>query len=166
MFGMIKKSNLYVICHNIRSRHNVGSIFRTADAIGITKIFLCGITPAPPHQMITKVSLDAEKFVPWEKRGETWRVIDELKKKGVEIVSLEQTPLSVSLYDFKLMQKSAALILGEEVKGLPQTILNRSDKIVQIPMFGKKESLNVSVAFGVAIYALRKTICPPSALNH
>ena len=147
---------IFVICHNIRSRHNVGSIFRTADGAGVSKIFLCGITPAPPHPNIEKVSLGAEKFVEWEKCKETWRVIDELKKEGVEIISLEQAKNSISLNNLKSGKKSAALILGEEVRGLPQTILNRSDKIVHIPMRGKKESLNVSVAFGIAVYKLRE----------
>ena len=144
----------YVICHNIRSRHNVGSIFRTADAAGVSKIFLCGITPAPPHPNIEKVSLGAENFVAWEKRKETWRVINKLKKEGAEIVSLEQAKGAVSLNDLKSVKKSVALILGEEVKGLPKSILKRSDKIIQIPMRGKKESLNVSVAFGIAVYLL------------
>ena len=147
---------IYVICHNIRSRHNVGSIFRTADGAGVSKIFLCGITPAPPHPNIEKVSLGAEKYIPWEKRKETWRVIDELKKEGVEIVSLEQAKNSISLNNFKPSKKPLALILGEEVKGLPKSILDRSDKVVHIPMYGKKESLNVSVAFGIAVYKLRE----------
>ena len=149
---------IFVICHNIRSRHNVGSIFRTADAAGVAKIFLCGITPVPPHPNIEKVSLGAEKFVEWEKRKETWRVIDELKKKGVEIISLEQAKNSISLNSLKSAKKSVALILGEEVKGLPDSILDRSDKIIHIPMHGKKESLNVSVAFGIAIYKLAEIL--------
>ena len=149
---------IYVICHNIRSRHNVGSIFRTADAAGVAKIFLCGITPVPPHSNIEKVSLGAEKFVEWEKCKETWRVIDELKKEGVEIISLEQAKNSISLNSLKSAKKSAALILGEEVKGLPDSILDRSDKIVHIPMYGRKESLNVSVAFGIAVYKLAEIL--------
>ena len=100
--------------------------------------FLCGITPAPPHPNIEKVSLGAEKYIPWEKRKETWRVIDELKKKGVEIVSLEQAKNSISLNNFKPSKKPLALILGEEVKGLPKSILDRSDKVVHIPMYGKR----------------------------
>src|SRR3989338_7734729 len=150
--------NIYVICHNIRSRHNVGSIYRTADAAGVSKIFLCGITPTPPHPNIEKVSLGAEKFVKWENRKETWRVIDELKKEGVEIISLEQAKGAISLNDLKSVKKSIALILGEELRGLPKTILKRSDKIVQIPMRGKKESLNVSVAFGIAVYKLAEIL--------
>lgn len=151
-------AKIYVICHNIRSRHNVGSIFRTADAAGVAKIFLCGITPVPPHSNIEKVSLGAEKFVEWEKCKETWRVIDELKKEGVEIISLEQAKNSISLNSLKSAKKSAALILGEEVKGLPDSILDRSDKIVHIPMYGRKESLNVSVAFGIAVYKLAEIL--------
>ena len=150
--------NIYVICHNIRSRHNVGSIFRTADAAGVSKIFLCGITPAPPHPNIEKVSLGAENFVAWEKCKETWRIIDKLKKEGAEIVSLEQAKGAGSLNEFKPVKKPMALILGEEVNGLPKTILKRSDKIIQIPMCGKKESLNVSVAFGVAVYKLAEIL--------
>jgi len=149
---------IFVICHNIRSRHNVGSIYRTADAAGVSKIFLCGITPTPPHPNIEKVSLGAEKFVKWEKRKETWRVINKLKKEGAEIVSLEQTKGAVYLNNLKSVKKSVALILGEEVNGLPKTILKRSDKIIQIPMRGKKESLNVSVAFGVAVYKLAEIL--------
>ncbi|KKT18938.1 MAG: tRNA/rRNA methyltransferase [Parcubacteria group bacterium GW2011_GWB1_43_8] len=94
----------------------------------------------------------------WEKRKETWRVIDELKKEGAEIISLEQSKGAVYLNDLKSVKKSAALILGEEVRGLPKTILDRSDKIIQIPMRGKKESLNVSVAFGIAVYKLAEIL--------
>ena len=94
----------------------------------------------------------------WEKCKETWRVIDELKKEGVEIISLEQAKNSISLNSLKSAKKSAALILGEEVKGLPDSILDRSDKIVHIPMYGRKESLNVSVAFGIAVYKLAEIL--------
>lgn len=155
----MNKKEFFVVCHNIRSRHNVGSIFRTADAVGVSKIFLCGITPFPPHPNIEKVSLGAEKFVEWEKCKEAWRVISRLKKEGVEIFSLEQMKNSVSLNDLSIVKKSTngiALILGEEINGLPKTILKKSDKIIHIPMYGKKESLNVSVAFGIAVYKLRE----------
>ena len=90
-------SKIYVICHNVRSRHNIGSIFRTADGAGVSKIFLCGITPSPPHPNIEKVSLGAENFVEWEKSKETWRVIEKLKKENFEIVALEQAKNSISL---------------------------------------------------------------------
>lgn len=151
---------IFVICHNIRSRHNVGSIFRTTDGAGVSKIFLCGITPTPPHPNIEKVSLGAEKFVAWEKRKETWRVIDELKREGFGIIALEQDKKAILLSQTDnrcRFAKKVALIVGNEVEGLPQSILKLADKIIYIPMLGKKESLNVSVAFGIAIYNLPTT---------
>lgn len=150
------KKELFVICHNVRSRHNVGSIFRTADAAGFSKIFLCGITPAPPHRDIEKVSLGAEKYVKWEKSKDAWRVIKRLKKENFQIISLERVIGSARYDKFKSSKKSIALIVGNEVNGLPKSILKRSDKIIYIPMMGKKESLNVSVAFGIAAYKLNK----------
>lgn len=147
----------YVICHNIRSLHNVGSIFRTADGAGVSKVFLCGITGTPPRKEISKVALGAENFVPWEKHFQTARLIKKLKKAKVKIVALEQSPKSVRYDKFKSRSPaggSLALILGEETKGLPKKILNLCDAAIEIPMFGKKESLNVSVAFGIAAYKI------------
>jgi len=152
---------IFVVCHNIRSRHNVGSIFRTADGAGVSKIFLCGITPAPPHPNIEKVSLGAEKFVEWEKAKDAWRVMEGLKKDGFEIVALEQAKNAISLSQTDnrcRFAKKIALILGNEVEGLPKSVLKRADKIIYIPMFGQKESLNVSVAFGVVIYKLAEIL--------
>ena len=152
---------IYVICHNIRSRHNVGSIFRTADGAGVAKIFLCGITPAPPHPNIEKVSLGAEKFVPWEKAKDSWRVIEKLKKENFEIVALEQAKNAISLEQTDnrcRFGEKIALVLGNEVEGLPPAILKRADKIIFIPMRGKKESLNVAVAFGIAVYKLAEIL--------
>ncbi len=150
----MNKKEIFVICHNIRSRHNVGSIFRTADAAGVSKIFLCGITPAPPHPNMEKVSLGAENFVAWEKCGQTWKLLDSLKKDGFKIIALEQDKKAVSYNKLKLPKSAAkiALVVGNEVDGLPPAILKRADKIIFILMRGKKESLNVSVAFGVAVY--------------
>ena len=151
---------IYVICHNIRSRHNVGSIFRTADGAGVSKIFLCGITPVPPHPNIEKVSLGAEKFVPWEKFGQTWKLVDKFKKEGFKIIALEQNKKAIPCDKFKLTEgaEKIALIIGNEVEGLPPAILKRADKIIFIPMYGKKESLNVSTAFGIAVYKLAEVL--------
>ena len=154
-------TRIFVICHNIRSRHNVGSIFRTADGAGVSKIFLCGITPAPPHPNIEKVSLGAEKYIEWEKCKETWRIIEKLKKENFEIVALEQAKNAISLDRTDngcRFGEKIALVLGNEVEGLSKNILKRTDKIIQIPMYGKKESLNVSVAFGIAIYKLAEIL--------
>lgn len=154
---MSYSSNMfYVICHNIRSLHNIGSIFRTADGAGVSKIFLCGITGTPPRKEISKVALGAENSVPWEKHRQTARLIKKLKKEGVKIIALEQTKKSVSYDKFK-SRFSLALILGEETKGLPKKILDSCDAAIEIPMAGEKESLNVSVAFGIAVYEIRRS---------
>lgn len=147
------KQKLIIVLNNIRSRENVGSIFRTADAAGVSKIYLCGITPTPPHEKISKTALGAETYVPWEYYKQTWRLLENLKKEGVNIVALEQTKESVDLFKFK-PKFPACLVLGNEVNGLSPQILKYCDKKISIPMYGKKESLNVAVAAGVAIYAL------------
>ncbi|KKR89129.1 MAG: tRNA/rRNA methyltransferase [Candidatus Wolfebacteria bacterium GW2011_GWA2_42_10] len=160
-----------VILHNLRSLHNVGSIFRTADAAGIEKIYLCGITPKPidelgkPRPQLAKVSLGAEKYVKWEKCGQTARLIDKLKKQKYKIFAVEQNKKSIPYYrihypirrssDRIVKKKKIVLVLGNEIKGLPQSILKRADKILEIPMKGKKESLNVAVAFGIVVFHLR-----------
>lgn len=146
--------DFYVICDNLRSRFNVGSIFRTADALGVTKLYLGGITPHPPHPKIETVSLGATKTVPWEHVSQAWRLIDELKNRGVQIVALEQTKKSIPYTKFK-SKFPLALIIGNEVSGVSKSLLRRADKVIHIPMYGKKESLNVSVAFGVAGYEIK-----------
>lgn len=168
-----------VLLHNIRSLHNVGSIFRTADAAEIGKIYLCGITPSPldrfgrPEKNLTKVSLGAEKYVPWKKVRTTGGVIKNLKSAGYRILAVEQSKKSIAYDKFKTgKNKKIALILGNEVKGLPSTILKKCDKILEIPMRGAmvrqahhpkkiklgKESLNVSVSFGIVALELARQL--------
>jgi len=139
----------------------VGSIFRTADAAGVKKLYLTGITPAPtdvfgrPRQQLTKVSLGAEKYVEWEKVKSTGLLIDKLKKDRYKILAIEQAKNATTYYKLKIKrQDKIALIVGSEVKGLPKSILNKADKILEIPMYGRKESLNVSVAFGIVAFHL------------
>jgi len=146
------KKEIYIILHNIRSRFNVGSVFRTADGAGVNKIFLCGITPAPPHPKIAKVSLGAENFVPHETIKNTWRLIEKLKQQGVQVVAVEQAKNSVKYYDYQ-PRFPIAIVLGSETKGLSSAILKRCDSIVEIPMKGKKESLNVATACGIITFA-------------
>ncbi len=158
---------LAVIAHDVRSVHNVGSIFRTADAAGVEKIYLCGITPTPLDRFtqvrpdFAKVALGAEDYIAWESAKTTMEVVDRLKEEGYEIFALEQSARSVPYYDVardpKLAHADArvAIIVGNEVKGLPPSILTASDRILEIPMMGKKESLNVAVAFGIAAFGLR-----------
>lgn len=168
------KHEIYLILDNIRSRENVGSIFRTADAAGVKKIYLCGITPTPitkhePRSMnqetdkIAKTALGAEKWVPWGYRRETWRIITELKNKGIRVIALERfDKLTASRLKIKqenifnyIPEFPLALVLGNEVKGLSPKILKYCDKKIAIPMYGRKESLNVAVAFGIAVYIIR-----------
>ncbi len=161
---------MVVILHNIRSLYNVGSIFRTADAVGIEKIYLCGITPAPidsfgrSRPQLTKVSLGAERYVKWEKLKTTGKLIDEFKKQKYKIFAIEQNPKSIFYYKIKIKKDTfpqesmgkIALVVGNEIKGLPVSILKKSDKVLEIPMFGKKESLNVAVAFGIVVFKIRE----------
>jgi len=154
----MEKREIYLILYNIRSRENVGSIFRTADAAGVKKIYLCGITPTPPHQKISKTALGAETFVPWEYHKQAWRLLLKLKNKNekLKIVGLEQTKDAVDIFKFRPSPAggSLALVLGNEVNGLSPQILRYCDKKIAIPMYGRKESLNVAVAAGVALFQI------------
>lgn len=150
----MERGEFYVICDNIRSLENIGSIFRTADALGATKVFLCGICGTPPNQKIAKTALGAEKTVPFEYHKQTWRLVEKLKKEKVIILSLEQHKKAIPYTKFK-PRFPLALVIGNEVKGVSKKVLAQSDKIIFLPMRGNKESLNVSVAFGVAGYQLQ-----------
>lgn len=152
------KQSLYLILPNIRSCHNVGSMFRSADAFGVKKIFLVGYTATPPKVQIDKVSLGAEKWVPWEKIEDLKSLIKSLKKDGIKIVGLEKTDKSHKierLEDYKI-KESIALIVGNEVDGIDDETLALCDEVMHIPMFGKKDSLNVSVAAGIALYEISR----------
>jgi len=145
----------YVICDNIRSLENIGSIFRTADALNANKIFLCGISGTPPNPKISKTALGAENWIEWEYCGLTWKLIERLKKEKFFVVALEQTENSLRYSKFK-PKFPLALVVGNEIKGVLPSVLKRADRIISLPMFGKKESLNVAVAFGVAAYEINK----------
>lgn len=155
--------HLVVVAHDIRSVHNIGSVFRTADAAGAEKIFLCGITPSPLNRFkevradFAKVALGAERYIPWESGLVTELTIERLKGEGYEILALEQSDQSMPYYKAAPRTRDArvAIVLGNEVKGLPSSILRAADHILEIPMMGKKESLNVAVAFGVVAFSLR-----------
>lgn len=156
---IIRNTMIYVLLHNIRSTHNVGSIFRTSDALGVTKIYLSGYTPTPtdkfnrPRKDVNKVSLGAEKTIPWEYIEDPKKIIKKLKKEGFVIIGLEQSETSV---DYKKVKpKSSFLfIVGNEVDGIEKKILSLCDIVAEIPMKGEKESLNVSVAFGTALFRI------------
>lgn len=143
-----------VILNNIRSLYNVGSIFRTADGAGVEKIWLCGITGHPPNNQITKTAIGAETQVPWEHSKEVVPILHEYKRRNYEIVLLEQMEKSCSYNEFK-PQRPVCLILGNEIEGVSQEIVNLCDHAIEIEMAGLKNSLNVSVAFGVMAYHVR-----------
>ena len=154
-FKEAKKTPLIVILDNIRSLNNIGSVFRTADAFLIEKIFLCGITATPPHKDIQKTALGATDTVVWEHQENTEDVIKELRDKGVKILSIEQAEDAVMLNDFSPKNdETYAIVFGNEVKGVQQSVVSASDYVIEIPQYGSKHSLNISVSTGVVIWDL------------
>ena len=154
---------MIAVLHNIRSMHNVGSIFRIADAAGFSKIYLCGITPTPIDRLgrnriqIAKISLGAESSVSWEKIHSIGGLLKHLGQTGCKILALEQSKQSIPYFRMWVSKKQlgrTALVLGNEIQGLPLEILKLADKTLEIPMHGKKESLNVAVAFGIVAFHL------------
>ncbi len=143
-----------VVLNNIRSLHNVGSVFRTADGAGVEKIWLCGITGYPPQSGISKTALGAEDHVSWEYREDGLSLLKELKIKGYQIVLLEQMQGAVSYYQF-IPKAPVCLVIGNEVSGISDSLLELCDQAVEIDMAGIKNSLNVAVAFGVMAYQIR-----------
>ncbi|MCA9354077.1 MAG: TrmH family RNA methyltransferase [Candidatus Kaiserbacteria bacterium] len=147
----------YLILENIRSAYNVGAIFRTADAAGVSKIFLIGYTPAPIDRFgrvqseIEKTSLGASQTISWEHHKSALPVVADLQEEGVSVVAIEQTSESVSLPTFSV-PKHVAYVMGNEVEGVSKEVLDMVDQVVDIPMLGMKESLNVSVATGIVLY--------------
>ena len=154
-----KKAEIAVLLHNIRSTHNVGSIFRTADALGVNKIYISGYTPTPLDKFdrsrkdIAKVALGAEKTIPWEYVKTSEKIIKTLKEQGYQIIGIEQAKNSI---DYKKVKVNypVLFVVGTEVTGIEKDILKLCDVVAEIPMMGEKESLNVSVAFGVALFRI------------
>ncbi len=168
LFRINRRPQVAAVLVNIRSLWNVGAIFRTADAVGIERLYLCGITPSPfdrfgkVRPQLHKVALGAERTVPWEKVASAPLFIGRLKREGYRIFAIEQSPSALPYWRTSSMKRpfnrrgleKVALVLGNEVSGLSASILQRCDKILEIPMRGKKESLNVAVAFGVVAFHL------------
>lgn len=149
------KNPIVIILDNLRSMHNVGSAFRTADAFLCEKILLCGITAQPPHREIHKTALGATDTVEWEYHENTREAIQHLRSRGYKIASIEQADQSISLEKFKIGPgEKLALVFGNEVKGVQEELVKDSDYVIEIPQFGTKHSLNVSVSIGVVIWDL------------
>ncbi len=146
-----KRNEVYLILDNIRSMYNVGAIFRTADAARVEKLYLCGITATPPRKEIEKTALKTIDHMPWEHVDNTIDIVRKLKNDGVQIVALEQTDHSVDYRKFKF-NKPVAIILGHETLGVDDEVLPECNAIIDIPMYGIANSLNVSVAAGIILY--------------
>ena len=158
-FKTVEKIPLIVVLDNIRSMHNVGATFRTADAFLVQKIILCGITPQPPHREIHKAALGATESVDWKYENDIITVINELKADGFEVIGIEQTTNSKMITDFTIDQsKKYAVILGNEVEGISDEALPHIDFFIEIPQLGTKHSLNVSVCGGIIMWEFAKAL--------
>ncbi len=157
------KHPITVVLDNIRSAYNVGSIFRTSDAARIERLILTGVTTDPMHKAVRKSGLGAEDVVAWERSEDILQTITDLKNTGYEIVALEITDDAISLWDFQPSSSALALIIGNEVSGVDRAVLDFVDRTVQIPQFGTKQSLNVSVAYGIAVMNIVKRIARTAA---
>ena len=153
-FKAAKKKRISIILDNVRSMHNVGSILRTADAFLIEKVYLCGITPKPPHREIRKTAIGAEESVEWEKIDDSISLVASLKEKGYQIIVVEQADKSVPLQLFKPSGKKLAVVFGHEVEGVQDELVKRANTVLEIPQYGTKHSLNISVAAGIVIHQL------------
>ncbi len=152
----VDKMPVYVVVDSIRSNYNVGSIFRTSDGAMIKKLFLCGYTPHPPKKEILKTALGSTDSVEWEFVKDPKSVISKLKEEGVKICALELTSKSKNYYEVKPADFPLCLIIGNEITGVQQELLDMCDFSIEIPQYGIKQSLNVAVAYGVSIFELRK----------
>ena len=154
-FKQVEKTPICIVLDNVRSLNNIGSVFRTADAFLIEKIYLCGITATPPHKDIHKTALGATDSVAWEHRESTLELLEELREEGYTSLAVEQAENAVMLNDFKVGEnKKYALIFGNEVKGVSQEVVSASDLVLEIPQYGTKHSLNISVSVGVVVWDL------------
>ncbi|UOK42783.1 MULTISPECIES: RNA methyltransferase [Flavobacterium] len=154
-FKQANKTPLIIVLDDIRSLHNIGSVFRTADAFLIEKIFLCGITATPPNKEIHKTALGATETVTWEYAKDVLEVIDNLKKGSVAVYAVEQVENSVMLNDFQIKENQKyALVFGNEVKGVAQEAVHLCDGVIEIPQLGTKHSLNISVSAGIVVWDL------------
>ena len=158
-FRAAGKLPLIVVLDNVRSLHNVGSVFRTSDAFRVERIILCGITATPPNSDIHKTALGAEDVVEWQYFESTMDAVEQLRAQGVRVFSIEQCEGSVALQDFPAKQDECyAVVFGNEVKGVQQVVVDASEGAIEIPQFGTKHSLNVSVTAGMVIWEFAKKL--------
>jgi 23S rRNA (guanosine2251-2'-O)-methyltransferase len=152
-FSAQPKFPIVVVLDNIRSFNNVGAFFRTADAFNVEKIYLCGITPQPPHREIQKTALGATETIEWEHVESTIEIVTRLKQQGFKVLTIEQAEKTTFLHHFPVTKEEQyAIVFGNEVDGVEQTVIDMADHIIEIPQFGTKHSLNVSVCAGVVLW--------------
>lgn len=152
-FKQVEKTPIIIVLDNIRSLNNIGSVFRTSDAFLVEKIYLCGITATPPHKDIHKTALGSTDTVDWEYAENTIDLIEKLKAENVKICAIEQAENATMLNDFKPEANTKyALVFGNEVKGVAQNVVSASNTVIEIPQFGTKHSLNISVSCGVVVW--------------
>ncbi|MEN8765236.1 MAG: RNA methyltransferase [Wenyingzhuangia sp.] len=158
-FKATEKTPLIVVLDNIRSLNNIGSVFRTGDAFVIEKIYLCGITATPPNKEIHKTALGATESVDWEYVEDTLDLVEKLKQENIKVCSVEQAEHSIRLQEFTVLpNQKYAIVMGNEVKGVQQEVVNHSDCCLEIPQYGTKHSLNISVTTGIVIWDLFKKL--------
>ncbi len=158
-FKEAEKNPLVVVLDNVRSLHNVGSVFRTSDAFLVESVYLCGITSTPPHAEIHKTALGAEDSVKWNYAEDAVTVVEELKKQNFTVFAIEQAEGSTMLEEVELdKNQKYAIILGNEVKGVQQSVIDKCDACIEIPQYGTKHSLNVSVTAGIIIWEFAKKL--------
>ena len=157
-FKSSNKTPIVVVLDNVRSAFNVGSAFRTSDAFRIEKVYLCGITSTPPNKEIRKSALGSTESVDWEKIDKTEDAILQLKEEGYTICSVEQVENSTMLHQFSVPGKPIAVVFGNEVNGVQQSVIDNSDYCIEIPQIGTKHSLNISVSIGVVLWDLYNKI--------
>ena len=152
-FKKAKKTPLIIILDNIRSLNNIGSVFRTADAFLIKKIYLCGITAKPPHKDIRKTALGSTDSVDWQYSENTIDIVKELKSKKIKVIAIEQAENATMLNNFAVKtEQEYAIVFGNEIKGVTQEVVSESDEVIEIPQFGTKHSLNISVSTGLVVW--------------
>lgn len=152
----VKKLPVYVVLNSIRSSYNVGSIFRTSDGAMIEKLYLCGYTPHPPKKEVLKTALGSQKSVAWEYVKDAKEIILQLKRQGIKICALELTESSIPYYTLRKENFPMALLVGNEISGVSQELLELCDLSIEIPQYGIKQSLNVAVAYGITVFDLRR----------
>jgi len=152
----VKRLPVTAVLNSIRSAYNVGSVFRTSDGAMVEKLYLCGYTPHPPQKEVLKTALGSTESVEWEYAKNAVETIQKLKEQGYQIVALEQTSGSKTYYESENYNFPVCLIIGNEISGVSQELIDLCDASIEIPQFGIKQSLNVAVAYGIAVFELRK----------